>query len=156
MLLNITLASLMIMSTIAIHVSGISLVVMFLRKHPQAYWATRHPLVRMRVISNVALLMFAFSLLEISAWTAVYLYTGALGDLETALYFSTVTFTTLGYGDIILDANWRLLAAFESVNGIIIFGLTTAVVISVVQFVYFFKPFQDNAGQAKTVSDEMP
>jgi len=143
MLLNITLASLMMMATTAIHAGGISLVVMFFRNH-SAHWASRHPLVRMRAINSVVLLMFTLSLVEIAAWAAVYLYTGALEDLETALYFSTVTFTTLGYGDILLDANWRLLAAFESANGIIIFGLTTAVVVAAVQLVYFPKPTRDD------------
>lgn len=143
MLLNITLASLMMMATTAIHAGGISMVVMFFRKHP-AHWASQRPLVRLRAISSVVLLMFVLSLVEMIAWAAVYLYVGALGDFETALYFSTVTFTTLGYGDILLDANWRLLAAFESANGIIIFGLTTAVVVSSVQLVYFPKPTQDD------------
>jgi hypothetical protein len=50
-----------------------------------------------------------------------------------------VTFTTLGYGDVLLDERWRLMAAFEAANGIIIFGLTTAVVVAVVQRVYFTK-----------------
>jgi voltage-gated potassium channel Kch len=57
--------------------------------------------------------------------------------VETALYFSMVTFTTLGYGDVVLDERWRLMAAFEAANGIIIFGLTTAAVVAVVQRVYF-------------------
>jgi hypothetical protein len=143
MLLNITIASFMMMATTAIHAGGIGLVVIFIRNR-SAHWATRHPLDRMRAISSVVLLMFTLSLLEMTAWAAVYLYVGALGDLETAMYFSTVTFTTLGYGDILLDANWRLLAAFESANGIIIFGLTTAVVVSAVQLVYFSKPTRDD------------
>ncbi len=143
MLLNITIAALMMMATTAIHAGGISLVVIFFRNQ-SAHWATRHPLVRLRAISSVVLLMFALSLVEMATWAVVYLYVDALGDFETALYFSTVTFTTLGYGDILLDANWRLLAAFESANGIIIFGLTTAVVVSAVQLVYFPKPTQDD------------
>ena len=57
--------------------------------------------------------------------------------MEAALYFSMVTFTTLGYGDVLLDERWRLMAAFEAANGIIIFGLSTAVVVAVVQRVYF-------------------
>ncbi len=143
MMLNITIASLMMMATTAIHAGGISLVVVYFRNH-SGHWASRHPFIRLRAISSIVLLMFALSLVEMAAWAVVYLYVGALDDLETALYFSTVTFTTLGYGDILLDANWRLLAAFESANGIIIFGLTTAVVVSAVQLVYFPKPTQDD------------
>jgi voltage-gated potassium channel Kch len=69
---------------------------------------------------------------------------GAISEVETALYFSTVTFTTLGYGDVVLDQRWRLVAAFKAVNGIIIFGLTTAAVIAVVQWV----SFSDGPGQS--------
>ena len=57
-------------------------------------------------------------------------------DLEKTLYFSMVTFTTLGYGEIVLGEQWRLLASFEAANGIIIFGWTTAIVVAAVQRVY--------------------
>jgi hypothetical protein len=50
-----------------------------------------------------------------------------------------VTFTTLGYGDVVLDQQWRLLASFEAANGIIMFGWTTAIVMAVVHHVYFSK-----------------
>jgi hypothetical protein len=64
---------------------------------------------------------------------AVYLAIGAISDLETALYFSTVTFTTLGYGDLTLDASWRLLSALQAANGTIMFGWTTAIVMAAIQ-----------------------
>jgi voltage-gated potassium channel Kch len=48
--------------------------------------------------------------------------------MERALYFSTVTFTTLGYGDITLQERWQLLSSFEAANGIILFGVSTAFV----------------------------
>ena len=81
--------------------------------------------------------MFFLSLLDIAIWAGAHLLVGAIDKMETALYFSTVTFTTLGYGDVVVDERWRLMAAFEAVNGIIIFGLTTAAVVAGVQRVYF-------------------
>ena len=57
---------------------------------------------------------------------------GAIQEVETALYFSTVTFTTLGYGDVTLDPEWRLLAAIQAANGTIMFGWTTAIVMAVI------------------------
>ena len=51
---------------------------------------------------------------------------------ETAHYFSTVTYTTLGYGDVTLEPAWRLLAAFQAANGTIMFGWTTAIVMAVI------------------------
>jgi len=57
----------------------------------------------------------------------------AIEQLETALYFSMVTFTTLGYGDVTMSPDWRLLASFEAANGIIMFGWTTALIAAVIQ-----------------------
>lgn len=62
-------------------------------------------------------------------WAGTFLSVGALQGLEPALYFSIVTFTTLGYGDITLSADWRILASFAAVNGLIIFGLNTAFIV---------------------------
>lgn len=75
--------------------------------------------------------------MQIALWAGVYLLMGAIDKMETALYFSTVTFITLGYGDVVIDERWRLVAEFEAVNGIIIFGLTTAAVVAAVQRVFF-------------------
>jgi hypothetical protein len=80
----------------------------------------------------VVLLMSVAALLEAGVWAATYLMAGAIPDLETALYFSIVTFTTLGYGDITLDTGWRLLASFQAANGTIMFGWTTALVMTVI------------------------
>ena len=66
----------------------------------------------------------------------MYLALNALQSFEKALYFSMVTYTTLGYGDVILHDRWRLLSAFGSANGIIMFGWTTAIVIAAVQRIY--------------------
>ena len=68
-----------------------------------------------------------------SIWAHAYLRVGAIEQLETALYFSMVTFTTLGYGDVTLSPDWRLLASFEAANGIMMFGWTTALIAAVIQ-----------------------
>ena len=51
-------------------------------------------------------------------------------EFEPALYFSTVSFTTLGYGDIVLGPDWRIMSAIEGANGLILFGWSTAFLIS--------------------------
>lgn len=50
----------------------------------------------------------------------------ALPDFESALYFSATSFTTLGYGDVVLDPKWRLFGAIERANGLLLFGWSTA------------------------------
>lgn len=59
-------------------------------------------------------------------WAAILLGVGAFTELETALYFSVVTLTTLGYGDIVLDERWRLIAGVCAANGLLLFGLCAA------------------------------
>lgn len=65
-------------------------------------------------------------------WSGIYIILGAFESLEPALYFSVVTFTTLGYGDITLNAEWRLLASLTAVNGLIIVGLNTGVLVDTI------------------------
>jgi hypothetical protein len=75
-------------------------------------------------------------LIDVSLWAVFYYFQGALPSFEESLYFSIVTFTTVGYGDVVLGREWRLLATFEAMNGWIIFGWATALIIAFVQRVY--------------------
>jgi hypothetical protein len=88
-------------------------------------------------VSGIVLLMFNVSLLEVLAWAVAYLKLNAIEGFEQSVYFSMVTFTTLGYGDVLLNERWRLLASFEAANGIIMFGWSTAIVMAVVHRIYF-------------------
>jgi len=77
--------------------------------------------------------------IEASVWALIYLYNPAitvLADAQTAFYFSMVTYTTLGYGDIVLTGDWRILSAIEAANGVIIFGWTTALIFYFIQQIY--------------------
>jgi hypothetical protein len=63
---------------------------------------------------------------EIWLYAGLYRIAGAIPDLETALYFSTASFTTIGYGDVVLGPDWRLIGAIEGANGLLLFGWSTA------------------------------
>jgi hypothetical protein len=83
--------------------------------------------------------MFLAVVLEALIWALLYLFdplVTALPDLETAFYFSMVTFTTLGYGDVVLAGKWRTLASIQAANGVIIFGWTTALIFYFIQQIY--------------------
>ena len=88
---------------------------------------------RFAALGGLVLVMFLATLIEASAWAITYVVIDAIPNLEEALYFSTVTFTTLGYGDITLNEHWRLLAAFDAANGSIMFGWTTALVVALMR-----------------------
>ena len=88
--------------------------------------------VRVSLIAMLVVMMFFASLIEVSIWAGLYLAVDAISGVETALYFSTVTFTTLGYGDVVLGEGWRLLGSFQAANGTIMFGWTTALIFAFV------------------------
>ena len=133
MLEQIAFGSVLLLITTVIHASCTAAVLNVLRRTHASAWGNRSAVTRVSLISAVVLMMFFAALLEAGTWAAVYLAVGAIPDLETALYFSTVTFTTLGYGDVTLDAGWRLLASFQAANGTIMFGWTTAIVMAVIR-----------------------
>ena len=96
-------------------------------------------LVKALLISVLTVWMFLAIVLETWLWALLYLFdplVTALPDLETAFYFSMVTFTTLGYGDVVLTGQWRTLASIQAANGVIIFGWTTALIFYFIQQIY--------------------
>lgn len=62
-------------------------------------------------------------------WAFVYHQLGVFGTFEECLYFSIVSYTTLGYGDVILPHEWRILSGMTATNGFLNFGLMTALMI---------------------------
>ena len=84
-------------------------------------------------LSLTVLSLFFLHTVEIWCWAAPYMWAGEFSSLERALYFSTVTFTTLGYGDITLSRSWQLLSGFEAANGIILVGVSTAFIFAILR-----------------------
>ena len=103
------------------------------------YGAKMHAKVYLKQVwvSVIVLVMFGASLIESLIWAGTFIFMGALENFEEAFYFSMVTFTTLGYGDVTLTDSYRLLASMEAANGIIIFGWSTAIIMAAVQRFYF-------------------
>lgn len=62
----------------------------------------------------------------IAMWAATFQALDLFPDFETALYYSAACYTTIGFGDILLPEEWRLLAGAEGANGLILFGLSAA------------------------------
>jgi hypothetical protein len=84
------------------------------------------------LLSTVMLLMLVSNMAQMVIWAVLFLLLGEFGDFATALYHSAVNFVTLGYGDIVMSARWRLLGPLEAVNGILMFGVSTAVMTAAV------------------------
>ena len=94
-------------------------------------------LFRVVVLTAVVLLLLHF--IEVVLWALFYFMlpdNAGLTSWPEAIYFSIVTFTTLGYGDITLSPAWRQLSGMEAMVGIVVFGLTTAILFTVIQRVW--------------------
>ena len=78
------------------------------------------------------LLMLCTHLFEVLLWAITLVLTDAVQDFRDAFYYSSVTYTTLGYEDIVLPHNWRLLAPMIAMSGVFAFGWTTGVIVNLV------------------------
>lgn len=93
----------------------------------------RLPRLRVVVVLSTAFIVVMIShLIQIGGWTAVLSRLGVFTDLGDALYFSIVTYTTVGYGDVVAGGEWRILAALGSFTGLMTFGVSTAFFFGVV------------------------
>jgi len=115
--------------SVAIHAGGLSWALRWLRRRgatPALFWQWTWLFV------HIAGSVIVLHLLEITAWAVYYLWGGAMADLPAALYFSAVTYTTTGYGDIVLPQDWRLVGAVEALTGILMCGWSTGFFFAVV------------------------
>lgn len=81
------------------------------------------------VVLVVALGALGVATISVWIWALAFYGLGLFGTIEGSLYYALVTFTTLGYGDIILPKGWRILGGMSAANGLLIFGLITAMMV---------------------------
>jgi hypothetical protein len=94
------------------------------------------PVWKALILSCVTFSVACVLIAEVWIWGIFYYFIGAVPDFETALYFSTSSFTTVGFGDVYLQKDWRLLSSIEAMNGFIMFGWATAFIFEIVSQVY--------------------
>ena len=88
------------------------------------------------LLTRIAAVTVIAHLLEITIWALYYRLSGALPAFEDSFYFSSVTYATIGYGDIVLPPPWRLLAAMEGLTGILMCGWSGAFFFAAVNRLY--------------------
>ena len=80
-----------------------------------------------------ALFVLLVHSVQVWIWALAFYLTAAITEFEPALYFALVTFTTVGYGDIVVGTDWRLLAGLTAANGFLSFGWSTAYMVELVR-----------------------
>src|SRR6266851_3544421 len=101
---------------------------------------SRHPRSLMRpsyganfiLLQLVAALVLLVQLVNITLWAVLFWLCGEFAEFEAAYYHSAVNYSSLGYGDIVMSTRWRLLGPLESIDGIVMFGISTALIFALV------------------------
>ncbi|WP_166359673.1 potassium channel family protein [Pseudomonas akapageensis] len=122
--------------TVVLHAVGLALMLRFL-DHRGNVLMTQLGAISTRLVW-VACYMILLHLMAISIWATFYVWQECLPDLETAFYFSGVTYSTIGFGDVVLGKPWRLFGLMEGLTGILMCGLSTGVFFAVVNHIYLF------------------
>jgi len=91
---------------------------------------------RVGLLLRVFVWIVLLHLTQVVLWAFVFFRAGELPNLETAVYFSLVTYTTIGFGDVVLGPGWRVLAGIEGLTGIVLIGWSTAFVFAIVNRMY--------------------
>jgi hypothetical protein len=130
---KLTLALGLMAVCVALHTAGVTCALRWLRRRAQpapSLWPGTCWLI------GLAAWIILLHLVEIITWGLCYAWTGAMQGVQRALYFSAVTYTTTGYGDLILPEEWRLVGAVEALTGILMCGLSTGFFFAVVSRLY--------------------
>ena len=84
-------------------------------------------------LAGAMVILFLGHLVQIALWSVPFRIFGEFSDLQTAFYHSAVNYTTLGYGDIVMSAEWRILGPLEAASGVLMFGVSTATFLSIMR-----------------------
>lgn len=133
MIEQLAVATALVIATVLVH--GLGLIILsralqierLVELHRHGHISVvREGLVTLAVVMG----LFLLHGIEIWIYAAFYLATGAFDTLQSALYFSTITYSTIGYDDEGMARAWQLVAAIEGINGVILLGWSTAFFVS--------------------------
>jgi hypothetical protein len=135
MLVKMLVAAVLVAITVAVHAGGLGLVLWMLS--PLRGAPPTRPAAVTWLLIRVTWLLILIHVAAITVWALFYWRMECLPDAESAFYFSGVTYTTLGYGDLVLPKAWRILGPIEGLTGILMSGLSASAFFAIVAAVYF-------------------
>jgi hypothetical protein len=120
-------------ATIFIHALALTTIIHFVRRERRLGRAGVSFLEDVTIVARATLVALAAHLVEMAVWALVFEFCGEFHDFAAAFYSSAENYTTLGYGDVVMSARWRLLGPLEAASGMLMFGVTTAMIFAVIQ-----------------------
>jgi hypothetical protein len=136
MILQLALATVMVAALVIIHLGGLAILTRALRSHSRFFRKLRVMPLAVLLVATIGII--AIHTAEIWVYAAIYLQIHAFSSFEAALYYSTVTYASIGYGDVLMPHDWRIFGAIEGAAGIIMLGWSTAYLVSLLSQLKLF------------------
>ena len=125
------LSAALVLATVVVQIGGMVVLIWIMRRRASRYAGFTYVMQQIGVILAVVMGLFLIHAVQIWVYAAVYLALDEFQTWEASLYFSTSSFTTVGYGEIFLESRWRIVPAIQSANGFLLLGWSTIFLISV-------------------------
>ena len=135
MIAQLAVAIIMVILTVMIHGAGLAFLGRLLQSEVAEERQHHVPsLSRRNLFFTVGLVIALFALHGAEIWIYAFVYEaiGAINDLETAVYYSTISYAGIGYDDRYIHTSWRLVSAIEGINGLLLLGWSTAFFVTIV------------------------
>lgn len=133
MITQLSLGAILICVTILIMTGFILAAMHTLKRHSNWLDARSSEIAIMLTLAGSAIWLVLALTVCVWIWAGAFLFLGTFATLEEALYFSVVAFTTLGFGDVVIEGKWRLLSGLIAANGLILFSFVTAFLIEILR-----------------------
>lgn len=121
-----------VLCTIFIHALALGATVNFFRRESRLGRTGMNHLVDFVIVVLVMSFAFVAHIVEVAIWAWLFILCGEFQEFGAAYYHSAVNYTTLGYGDVIMSPVWKLLGPLEAADGSLMFGVSTAMVFTVI------------------------
>ena len=124
--MQVTIGIALILATTLVHAIALGLTTDLVRQQIDRLASPRSLLRPIVILLTTMMLIMAAHGFEVLLWALTFVQVGVFDSLEPAFYFSLVAYTTLGFGDVVVPTEWRLLSGFSAANGFLLFGWSTA------------------------------
>ena len=129
---QVALGTVLLGASCILHILALFACLPLLKSTAQHSWITKKKFKEILLVGMMIAAILASHGFQIWLWAAVWLALGAFVEMQEALYFSAVTYTTLGYGDIVLGPSIRLFSTFSAVSGLLSFGVSIVLLVGLV------------------------
>jgi hypothetical protein len=132
MVLPLLVGAALLLASLLSYAIAMSLIVQVVARLIEAGYTGLQFWKNLTIMTLVMLITAGAHLIQIALWAVALLFCRAISDFEKAFYVSAQNYTALGYGDVLLPDRWHLLGPLEAINGLLFFGLSTALLFAVV------------------------